>query len=447
MRPTVSTLSHRATDEVLDLTLRRGEPVVIVDSPPGAGKTRLVESVSALAAHHGLRVAVAAPRAEQTYDLVRRLLRNFAGLPVQLLQSGERQLPADLEANRNLPPPATHPAGLSPGAGVIVATAAKLGISAPDFPSGAFHLLVVDEAYQLPYKDFGPLALVAPQVLLVGDPGQLPPLVRVDIARFEAARTKVHWPAPRELLRRIPTIPVVKLPASRRLPQDTVDLIQPAFYPTLPFVSAALPHERQFGFAAAGLGTPIDRALDLLAGGATIVALLLPPRQPGAPPVDDELAALAAEVARRLLDRGAEWVGERVLTEGDLGCSAPHVATNAAIAGHLARRGIRTDALMVDTPEIWQGLERPVMLVEHPLSAQRRFDAFGLEPGRWCVQLSRHQLACIILGRDGIGDALEAHGHNCADRPMGADNTEWSGWRAHEQLWSSLKRMGRLVRV
>jgi MoxR-like ATPase len=54
-----------ATRCALDLMLRDGEPLV-VESPPGAGKTELVEAVAATAATHGgLRVAVVAPRAQQ----------------------------------------------------------------------------------------------------------------------------------------------------------------------------------------------------------------------------------------------------------------------------------------------------------------------------------------------------------------------------------------------
>ncbi len=101
----------------------------------------------------------------------------------------------------------------------------------------------------------------------------------------------------------------------------------------------------------------------------------------------------------------------------------------------------------MDTPEIWQGLQRPVMVVKHPLSGKGRLERFGLEPGRWCVMLSRHQLGCVIVGRDGIGDALEQHRHGIGDRPLRADNSEWTARQAHARLWSELERMGRLIRV
>jgi Ni2+-binding GTPase involved in maturation of urease and hydrogenase len=72
--------SLEAERRVLELVLREGQPLVVVMSPPGAGKTRLIESVVATAVQGlSLAVAVATPRAEQMYDVLRRLLNNFAG--------------------------------------------------------------------------------------------------------------------------------------------------------------------------------------------------------------------------------------------------------------------------------------------------------------------------------------------------------------------------------
>ena len=67
-----------ATRRILEVTLREGEPICVVRSPPGAGKTHLVESCVAVATELAkLRVAVVAPTAEQTYALIRRLTGNF----------------------------------------------------------------------------------------------------------------------------------------------------------------------------------------------------------------------------------------------------------------------------------------------------------------------------------------------------------------------------------
>jgi hypothetical protein len=444
----VTTRVRDAKRSVLELSIREAHPIVCVNSPPGAGKTSLVEDVVAAAVLHArMRVAVVAARAEQTYEILRRVAAHFDIDGIQVLMSAERDLPQDLLAHPSILPPVSKARDLHGGPGLVVGTAAKFLIAQPDLPAPAFDLLICDEAFQLPYKDYAPLIVLARQHLLVGDPGQLPPLVQVDTARFEAARSHVHWPVPRELLRRFPDMPIVGLPASFRLRQDTVDVVQPAFYPDLPFVSAADDAQRRIGFAARGVGSPVDPALDLVAKGASIVALMLPAREIPPGELDDEVAELAAAVAERIIQRRPEWAAGGELAAADIGIADAHVASGAAIGRHLRSGGISTDDMVVQTPELWQGLQRPIMVVKHPLSGQAKLDRFALEPGRWCVMLSRHQGACIIVGRDGIADALDRHHHDCAERPLGAEDMEWQGWRAHERLWHELSILGRIVRI
>lgn len=264
---------------------------------------------------------------------------------------------------------------------------------------------------------------------------------------FETARYRIHWPAPQELLRRFPQLDVVRLPASRRLPQDTVNLVQPAFYRQLPFSSAAAPAERRLRLDAATQGDTIDRALDMLADGATLVGVLLPPAEFGLEQVDNELAATMAEIAARLLARQPRWEGVRQLTAADIGAIDAHVASGAAVRRSLRAYNMPTDACVVETPELWQGQERPLMVVKHTLSGQRQIGEFGLEPGRWCVMLLRHQIGCVIVGRDGVGDVLAEHRHDCGARPIGSVDAAWEGWRAHQAIWGQLEVQGRLLRI
>jgi hypothetical protein len=239
----------------------------------------------------------------------------------------------------------------------------------------------------------------------------------------------------------------VELPASWRLRQDTVSIIGPALYPTLPFVSAAVEAERKLTFGVAGSGDGTDRALDLLTGGATMVGLLLPASDGPVDNVDEDVSRLTADVVERLLKRGALLGAGRPLLQENIGCIDPHVASGARTRAALRGHGLSTDAVMVETPEIWQGLQLPLLLVKHPLSGKRRLDGFVLEPGRLGVALSRHLVACIIVGRDGVREALDSHDHDCSERPMSAEDSEWAGWRAHWSLWDRLEQLGRLVRV
>jgi hypothetical protein len=102
---------------------------------------------------------------------------------------------------------------------------------------------------------------------------------------------------------------------------------------------------------------------------------------------------------------------------------------------------------MVTTPEIWQGQQRPIMLVKHPLSGARSLSEFDLDPGRLCVLLSRHQLGCVLLTRDGLLDALDRHEHDSTARPSGAENVTWKGWRGNLAIAAALEEAGRVVRL
>jgi hypothetical protein len=442
-----------AEREVLELVIRSGQPVVVVDSPPGAGKTRLVEAVTAVAVMQAaLRVAVATARAEQSYELIRRLVRNFPGLRVQPLAPEDRPIPQDLQTDPRVLPTANRPADLLAGPMAVVATAAKLQTSVPFFAQlPAFDVLITDEAYQLPYKQMALLQAVSRQMLLVGDPGQLPPLVSVDTSRFDAATSKVHWPAPKEFLRTYGgAIPVVTLPATWRFTQDTVAFLQPGFYPSLPFESATAFEDRRLTFVAAGMADPIDEALDLIAAGASIVTLAAPPKLLAPEQIDEELARLQARVVQRALARGAAWDGAGPLGPSGLGCVDAHVASGAALRRELLSMNISVDAstgVFVETPEIWQGLQRPLMVVKHPLSGLRRIDQFALEPGRACVMISRHQLGCVIVTRAGIAEALDDYQHDSGARPTGAEDAIWAGREAHWTLWRELECRGRIVTV
>jgi hypothetical protein len=195
---------------------------------------------------------------------------------------------------------------------------------------------------------------------------------------------------------------------------------------------------------------PIDRALDLVSDGASIVTVVAPRKVFANEQIDEELVQLQARIVERALARGGEWAGVRKLTERDIGCVDAHVASNAAIRRELQRMNIPVDVsggVLVETPEIWQGLQRPLMVVKHPLSGLQRIDEFALEPGRACVMLSRHEIGCIVVTRDGIAEALDDYRHDSGARPTGAEDRIWAGREAHWALWTELERRNRIITV
>ena len=131
------------------------------------------------------------------------------------------------------------------------------------------------------------------------------------------------------------------------------------------------------------MGSPIDRALDRLAAGTTIVGLALAPRAFG-DEVDVELADLAAAVVQPALERALRRRGEGDLEAAHFGVADPMsrparsaptaVPTGLGEPGHHAR-----------------GLAGRQRRSSSPSTAQRprSLGEFGLDPGRLFVMLFR----------------------------------------------------------
>jgi hypothetical protein len=436
--------------QVLDFVLGRrhdaNNQFVFVSSPPGGGKTQLVELVAVAASQLGLLAATACPRAEQAFALVRRLQRAYPTQRIQLLVGKDRPLPADLDAQAIPLGAGCFDVGRGNGLPLAVGTVAKLAVLAS---SGAVtcDLLICDEAYQVALAEFAPLLCCSPRFLLIGDPGQLPPLVLIDSEPFATAQHRVHEPAAQELLRHRPRAPHLRLARTHRLPPDTVPFLQP-LYPGMPFRASASALQRRLHLSRpAQARDGVDRALDVLAGGASLVVLELPGRTGRGTQVDQEMAAFMADVAERMLARGMAPAGGAPFTTLDIGIVDPHVTSGAVVRRELEARQLPGGSPVVGTPEVWQGLERPVMIVRHPLDGAESGSAFSLDPGRLSVSLTRHQFGCIVVARAGVEYVLQAALPASGSRPLGSPDRSWHGLQFQRQLWQALRCQGRIVPV
>jgi hypothetical protein len=174
--------------------------------------------------------------------------------------------------------------------------------------------------------------------------------------------------------------------------------------------------------------------------------LVLPARHGIQPAVDDEAVALAAAVVARALHRGLGPAGGVPFRPAAFGCLDPHVASGDALGGHLQQHGIAPDALLVDTPERAQGLERAVTLFRDSLGGPVGSD-FDFSPGRHCVGLTRHTHACAIVARDGAERVLDEHAHDFGARALGGEDIVRRGIEARRTLGDKLVRLGRRIHV
>lgn len=360
-----------------------GDPAVVVPSPPGAGKTRLVALLAAAFAHRAdLRVGIAAQTREQAVEIARRLgaLTDRAALMWKAT------------------PPAPDSGGTpvvsgqkvrwqGEGGGILIGTTARWLFSDPD-RVGA-DVLIVDESWQCTYADLGALGAMAKQVVCVGDPGQIDPVVTGDVSRWEGSETAPDLPAPIALLAAHgDAVGMVRLAHTWRLGPATTALIAPLFYPDLPFTSKRPPEHLT---DSSGTVWPELAHRPITACGG-----------PSDPALVTACAARAAELLAADL---VTTTGQRSMTAADVAVVVPHVTQAAAIRALLSEH----PDVLVGTANSLQGLERPAVVVLHPLAGYRTAEPFNLDAGRACVMLSRHRAHMSVVIDDTSASVL-AHG-------------------------------------
>jgi hypothetical protein len=397
------TAAARATDAILRDTLHGVARGVVVDSPPGAGKSTLVVRAALELADAGRPLMVVAQTNAQVDDLVVRLAEKSPELPVGRLHSSDADAydkTLDDLPNVRKSAKAADLTGLP----VVISTAAKWAHVKVDEP---WRHAIVDEAYQMRSDGLLAVAGLFERALFVGDPGQLDPFAIVGSEQWAGLSYDPSASAVSTLLAHNPDLPQHRLPVSWRLPASAAPLVSDAFYPYTPFRSGTGPGDRRLSFAVPSDGSGPDRVIDEAAESGWGL-LELPARH--TPRTDPEAVRAVATVVRRLLDRGGAALSERSpdptpLTPERVAVGTAHRDQAAAIRAALADLGVAD--VTVDTANRLQGREFDVTVILHPLSGRPDATAFHLETGRLCVLASRHRHACIVVCRAGVGDLLD----------------------------------------
>jgi hypothetical protein len=419
-----------------------GTPGLLVEAAAGAGKTTLVTQMATLASRMRREsVLVAAYTRRQRNEILRRLGRR-GQTTVWGFLGGRDGLPADVQALGVQI--ARRPRDLPQGPSVIVSTVMKAALST--LGPGTFDWLMTDEVYQVPSYLYLPVASLATRHAGVGDPAQIDPVVVTDATRWAADPNGPHRPAP-VLLAAHPAVARLGLPVSRRLVADTVRIVGPVFYPTLAMQAIDDSTTRSLRCAVGANRDGLDQVLSRVDAGASLAAVELPARR-SAFRGDEGMVAALTGLAARALERGASLVRNGVATPlgpRNIGIVCAHIEQVTLVQAAL--RAAELTDIECETANRWQGEERALTLVWHPLTGKSVAGPFACDPGRWCVALTRHQGACIVVQREGVEDAL-----GLADPgdppPLGLDQDPvWDGVRAHASVLESLRVDDRVVSV
>ncbi|MEU9121774.1 AAA domain-containing protein [Streptomyces sp. NPDC048506] len=422
-----------ATAAILHDTLHGTRRGVVVDSPPGAGKSTLVVRAARELAAAGRPLMIVAQTNAQVDDLVLRLAAKDPELPVGRLHSSEPgafdPALAELPAVRT----SAKVAELA-GLDVVVSTAAKWAYTKVDEPWGH---AIVDEAYQMRSDALLSVAGLFERALFVGDPGQLDPFSVVGAEQWAGLAYDPSASAVSTLLAHNADLPQHRLPVSWRLPASAAPLVSDAFYPYTRFRSGTGHGDRRLAFGVPGDGSGVDRVLDEAAASGWGL-LELPARH--TPRTDPEAVRAVALVVRRLLDRGGAATSELgpdpvPLTADRIAVGTAHRDQAAAVRAALADLGVT--GVTVDTANRLQGREFDVTVVLHPLSGRPDATAFHLETGRLCVLASRHRHACIVVCRAGVTDLLDEH-PSTEPVSLGVTVKFPDGWEANHAVLAHL---------
>ncbi|WP_420116942.1 AAA family ATPase [Micromonospora sp.] len=375
---------------------------VVVDSPPGAGKSTLVVRAAVELAAAGEPLMIVAQTNEQVDDLIDRLATKAPELRIGRLSATDYR-PSERVRGHDTVRVASKVADLGDPA-VTIGTAAKWAT----VTTGRWPWAIVDEAYQMRSDALLRVAGRFERALFVGDPGQLDPFSTVETLRWTGLSWDPMQAAVAVLLRHNPELPVHRLPVSWRLPASAAPVVAAAFYPFTGFRAGTGPADRALTLTRPGPGDALDAAVELAAGTGWALHEL-PARHTLR--TDAEAAAACAALALRVLHRGAVAVSEHApagapVTADRIAVGAAHRDQVAAIRAHLGPAGAD---VTVDTANRLQGREYDVTIVLHPLSGRRDATNFHLESGRLCVLTSRHRHSCIVVARAGIGELLDAH--------------------------------------
>jgi len=388
--------------------------VIIVASPPGGGKTGLVERLAWVQTQViGRSCFIGSFTNQQADQISDRLLGNWQWSQDDTSPAVQRLQPK----SRPTGPATTSQFNIFPRPCAWVSTVHRWGSVRPKQPAG---LLIIDEAWQIPYALFAPLPSLAHRIILVGDPGQIPPVVTIDCSRWEHDPAGPHRAAPDVLMATRPEIPVIRLPHTRRLPQDTVDVIGKLLYPDQPFSSIADP---QPPADLRKMGNEWARAAE---SGHSLLWCEMPDEEPTA----QQRAEVGLSWIRGLVESGVE--------PDRIGIVCPHVDdvnAQAAVLGSLQ------PYVYVETAERWQGGENDWILAWHPLGGGAS-DDFGSSPGRLCVMLSRHRRGCVLLADRGTPRRIASLGES--ERNV-LDQVSAPGWLIHQQLHQKMLDQGRVV--
>lgn len=344
-----------------------GRRVTVIDSPPGAGKTTLVIELVTRLCREGFNVRIVTPTNASGSVVAKKLMSKGVNVTtstgIAAITEGVVNKDLFVEGSKT----------------VEVSTIASAGMRAVPKDAAPMDVTIVDEAYQATLASVLQAVDNSRQLVMVGDPGQIGPVVTSSTAPWDhLGDVAPHAPAPHAMAAREDAV-TLTLPSTYRLGNETVNLIAPLY---------------GFGFDSR------RPAIHLTTDNGTAVPEVMHLEVPDGATAHDPVVMRAA-VTRALSLVGTTVTtadGEQKVNRKDIAVVVSHNSQRASVESMLNAEsdvrhgtvGAEETGIAVGTADSLQGGQWLAVVAIDPMIGHATATEHSIALGRLCVMLSRH---------------------------------------------------------
>lgn len=352
-----------------------GGPITVVQSPPGAGKTTLVvEAICHLLERTTKRIIVTSPTNRGCFDLAQRL-----GAQMGKTMDGEEYVVLPGSVHKIMPRNVVSKANEEWTHNYVSVRT----VSSCSFTNPETDIMIFDEGYQITLADAAEAADKAEQIVFVGDPGQIGPVITADVSSFSRRREAPHFRAPDVLAKRDEAT-VVTMSSSYRLGPETVDAISPLY---------------DFSFESSRPDRWLEDANGVRQGEISVMEVLDGLDHSNKETLESVADGVEDMLGMELVETSIDGVPTvRAMTPADIAVVVAHNSQSSGITGILRNRGI--EGATVGTADMLQGGQWHAVVALDPMVGYSEPNPHTMSNGRLCVMASRH-MSHLLWVHDG----------------------------------------------
>ena len=374
--------SGDAVDDITAALLDLDSSYVAVHGPPGTGKTHTgARVIKRLVAEHGWRIGVVG----QSHAVVENLLERTISAGIDPLRVAKKR--SDRDDARWQQIKENEYAGFITGTPGCVIGGTAWDFANPNrVPPQSLDLLVIDEAGQFCLANTIAVAPAAANLLLLGDPQQLPQ-VSQGTHPEPVDGSALGW----------------LVEDHQTLPEERGYFLD-CTYRMHPDVCAPVSALAYDGRLQSSSDVTAARRLDGFAPGVHVIRVHHEGNSTESP---EEADAIVDQIKRLTGSLWTDEHGSRPLTPADVLVLAPYNAQVVLLRQRLSAAGF--DGVRVGTVDKFQGTEAPVAIVSMTASSVAdipRGIPFLLNRNRLNVAISRAQCAAVIVRAEALTDYL-----------------------------------------